>query len=127
MRQAIHRVFDNNRSNVFIPYIILAVSLLTGGNMQAKLGRTLSTPDRSNDDVAKEIFLSNKRNELDEMMNNGDITEFQAQTIGDAINHYVQFNGGKTRGGFERGLTQLIEMHLRDLSQTGNTLFVLGN
>ena len=92
------------------------------------LGRTLSTPDRHNDDgVAKEIFLSAKRIEIDNMMNHGHITEFQGQTISNAINNYVQFNGGKTRGGFERGLTQLIETQLRDLSQTANTIPIPGN
>lgn len=96
--------------------------------MLSRLGRTLSTPDRSNDDaVAKEIFLSNKRSEIDTMMLNGDITEAQAQTIGDAINYYVQFNGGNTRGGFERGLTQLIETQFRDLLQTTNTISFSSN
>lgn len=89
------------------------------------LGRTLSTPDRSNNDgVAKEIFLSAKRIEINNMMNHGHITEEQAQIIGDAINHYVQFNGGRTRGGFERGLTELIETQLRDLSQKANTILI---
>lgn len=96
--------------------------------MLSKLGRTLSTPDRRNDDaVAKEIFLSNRRAEIDTMMINVDITEVQAQTIGVAINYYVQFNGNKSRGGFERGLTQLIETQLRDLLQTANTVSLLSN
>ena len=96
--------------------------------MLSILGRTLSTPNRSNDDeVAREIFLLNRRTEIDTMMLNGDITEVQAQTIGVAINDYVKFNGDKSRGGFERGLTQLIETQLRDLLQISNTISLLGN
>lgn len=81
------------------------------------LGRTLSTRDRNNkDEVAKETLLSKKRTELNLKMADGDITEAEAKTISNAINYYVRFNGGKTLGGFERGLTQLIETQL-DLLQ----------
>ncbi len=81
------------------------------------LGRTLSTRDRNDEDeVAKEIFLSKKRTEINRKMAFGDITENEAKIIGNAINYYVQFNGGKTLGGFERGLTKLIETQL-DLLQ----------
>lgn len=97
--------------------------------MPKRAERTISTPDRGNDDgVAKEIFLSNIRNEIDNMMDSGHITEAQAQIIGDAINYYVQFNSsGKTRGGFERGLAQLIETLLRDLLRPANTISLAGN
>lgn len=89
-----------------------------------RIGRTLSTADRTNDDaIAKEQFLTNKRNEITNMLNNGTLSEAQADIMGTAINHYVQFNGGNTKRGFELGLTELIENQLRDFLEPDNLEF----
>lgn len=85
--------------------------------MDSGVTRSLSVADRTNDDsIAMENFIATKHREIRDMVQNGDITSGQGDAIYHAINHYVQFNGGKSRGGFQRGLEALIQTHLRDLA-----------
>lgn len=87
--------------------------------LSTRVERTLSTPDRKNADaVAKENILQAKRLEITTMVTEEIISSEQAHVVLDAINEYVQFNGHRTKQGFERGLLEVIATHLDGLVRT---------
>ena len=87
--------------------------------MDIRFVRTLSTENRKEDDaVAKELFLTNERKKIENKTTNGELTEGQADIVFKAIDEYVQWQGGQTRQGFQRGLTVLIENLLDTMMQT---------
>lgn len=87
--------------------------------LSTRVERTLSTPDRKNADaVAREDILQAKRMEITTMVSEEIISEEQAIVVLDAINKYVQFNGHRSKHGFERGLLDVIATHMDGLVRT---------
>lgn len=76
------------------------------------LGRTWSVAHNDDDSKAKATYLSQKRQEINNLYTEGQISEALLSEINLAINQYIQFNGAQTRQGFERGLTTLITNRL---------------
>ena len=91
----------------------------------SRVERTLSTQDRTNRDaLEKERILTEKRQEIVAMANNEEITVEKATEVLNAINTYVQFNGGKTKQGFERGLLDLVATTLDGLARTATVKII---